>query len=157
MVALPFCHITLKTQKPLPSAYPQTPKTIGDHLRKRRLDLNLLQKDIAQKLDVCEPSIYNWENNLAKPALRYIPKIIEFLGYVPFDTSNMSVGEKIVSYRRLLGLSQKKLAHRLGIDPSTLGRWERDKRQPPERVLKDLNTLLEENIRNESKMTKREV
>ncbi|MEE9214079.1 MAG: helix-turn-helix transcriptional regulator [Thermodesulfobacteriota bacterium] len=154
---MPFCHITLKTQKPLPSAYPQTPKTIGDHLRKRRLDLNLLQKDIAQKLDVCEPSIYNWENNLAKPALRYIPKIIEFLGYVPFDTSNMSVGEKIVSYRRLLGLSQKKLAHRLGIDPSTLGRWERDKRQPPERVLKDLNTLLEENIRNESKMTKREV
>jgi len=63
--------------------------------------------------------------------------IVEFLGYVPYDTSAISVGEKIVSYRKLLGLSQKRLAHQLGIDPSTLSKWERDKRQPPERLLKD--------------------
>jgi DNA-binding XRE family transcriptional regulator len=82
-VALPFCHITLKAQKPLPSAYPQTLKTLGDHLRKRRLDLKLLQKEVAQRLGVGESSVYNWENNLTKPALRYIPKIVKFLGYVP--------------------------------------------------------------------------
>ncbi len=70
MVALPFSHITLKTQKPLASAYPQTLKTIGDHLRKRRLDLNLLQKEVAQKLGVCDPSIYNWENNLLTPSMK---------------------------------------------------------------------------------------
>ena len=56
---------------------------------------------------------------------------------MPFDTSAKTTGEKIVVYRRLLGLSQKKLACHLGIDPSTLGKWERDKRQPPERLLKD--------------------
>ena len=137
-VALPFCHITLKTKKPLPSAYPRTLKTLGDHLRKRRLDLNLLQKEVAQKIGVGETSVYNWENNLAKPALRFIPRIIEFLGYVPFDTSNLSAGERIVVYRRLLGISQKKLAHRLGIDPCTLSKWERDKRKPPENVLKEV-------------------
>ncbi len=126
-VALPFCHITLKTQKPLPIVYPRTLKTLGNHLRKRRLDLNLLQKDVAQRLGVCDPSVYNWENNITKPAIKYIPKIIEFLGYVPFDTSTLSVGERIVVYRRLLGLSQKELASRLGIDPCTLSKWERDK------------------------------
>ncbi|MFQ5965235.1 MAG: helix-turn-helix domain-containing protein [Candidatus Scalinduaceae bacterium] len=143
--ALPFCQIRLKAQKPLPSAYPQTIKTLGDHLRKRRLDLKLLQKDVAQKLGVGETSVYNWENNLTKPALRYIPKIIEFLGYVPFNTSNLSVGERIVVYRKLHGLSQKKLAHKLDIDPCTLSKWERDKRKPSERLLKDLTAFFTPN------------
>ncbi len=88
-VALPFCHITLKTQKPLPSAYPQTLKTLGDHLRKRRFDLDLLQKEVAQKIGVGESTIYNWENNLTKPALRYIPKIVKFLGYESYDPPTM--------------------------------------------------------------------
>ncbi len=135
---MPFCHITLKTQKPLPSAYPRTLKTLGDHRREKRLDLKILQKEVAQKLGVGESSIYNWENNLTKPALRYTPKIIEFLGYAPFDTSTLSVGERIVVYRKLHGLSQKKLAHQLGIDPCTLSKWERGKRRPSERFLKDL-------------------
>ncbi len=133
------CHITLKTQKPLQSAYPRTLKTLGDHLRKRRLDLKLLQKEVAQKLSVCVPSIYSWENNLAKPAIKFIPKIIEFLGYVPFDTKAKSIGEKIVAYRHLLGLSQKKLACHLDIDPCTLSKWERNKRRPSEIFLEDLN------------------
>ncbi len=107
-------------------------------MRKRRLDLKLLQKEVAQKIGASESTIYNWENNLSMPAIKYIPKIIEFLGYVPFDTSTLSVGEKIVAYRQLLGLSQKELANQLGIAPSTLGCWERDKRQPPERVLKEI-------------------
>ncbi|MBC8554505.1 MAG: helix-turn-helix transcriptional regulator [Candidatus Brocadiales bacterium] len=135
---MPFSHIILNAQKPLPSAYPRTLKTLGDHLRKKRLDLELLQKDAARKLGVCEPSIYNWENNLAKPAIKYIPTIIEFLGYVPFDTSTLSVGEKIVVYRKLLGLSQRKLAHNLGIDPCTLSKWEMNKRSPSKRFLEDL-------------------
>ncbi len=131
----------MEIQKPLSSAYPHTLKTLGDHLRKRRLDLKLLQKEVAQRLEVGKTSVFNWGNNLAMPALKYIPKIIEFLGYVPFDTSNLYVGEKIVIYRKLLGLSQKKLAHRLGIDPSTLANWEKNKCQPPERILKDLTTF----------------
>jgi DNA-binding transcriptional regulator YiaG len=93
---------------------------------------------VAQKIGVGESSVYNWENNLTKPALRYIPKIIEFLGYTPNDTPTKTTGEKITACHRLLDLSRKKLAHRLGIDPSTLGKWERDKQQPPEGVLKDL-------------------
>ncbi len=49
------------------------------------------------------------ENNLLTPSIKYILKIIEFFGYVSFDTSTMSVVEKIVAHHQLPGLNQEKL------------------------------------------------
>ena len=63
-----------------------------------------------------------------------IQRIIEFLGYVPQYATPRTSGERIVTARRLLGLTQKKLARRLGIDPSTLGRWERGEGRPSKRL-----------------------
>lgn len=111
--ALPFCHISLKGKKPLPEAYPQ-----GDHLRKRRLDLKLLQKEVALILGGEEATTWNWENNRSSPKLHNIPKIVEFLGYVPFDGKPKTLGKRIIHYRRLYGITQKELAHRLGADPN---------------------------------------
>ena len=128
--ALPFCHIRLRAHRPLPSAYPQVLYTLGDHLRKKRLDLKLLQKEVALILGVEEATIWNWENNRSSPQLHYIPRIVEFLGYMPFEPPPRTPGERIVKYRRLSGITQKELAHRLGVDPSTLARWERDKGKP---------------------------
>ena len=78
-VALPFYKVTLRAKKRLSAAYPKELKTIGDHMRKRRLDLNLMQKDVAEGLGVSECSIWNWENNRNMPQLRYINKIKDFL------------------------------------------------------------------------------
>jgi DNA-binding transcriptional regulator YiaG len=62
---LPFCKLTLTAPKPLLSkAYPEYLQTIGDHLRRKRLDLKLYQKDVAQILGLDTTSIWNWENNL---------------------------------------------------------------------------------------------
>jgi hypothetical protein len=44
---LPFCYKTLTTKRPSEKPYSKELKTIGEHLRKRRLDLNLFQKDVA--------------------------------------------------------------------------------------------------------------
>jgi DNA-binding XRE family transcriptional regulator len=88
-----------------------------------------------------ESTIWNWENNYATPSLSYIPNIIKFLGYVPFNTSCNTLREKIVTSRKLLGLSQRKYARFIGIDPSTLGRWERGKSTPSPNKLKKLNLL----------------
>ncbi len=145
-VALPSSQIVLKAKKPLPSTYPKTIKTLGDHLRKRRLDLDLLQKDVAKMIGVCEQSICNWEKNLAKPAIKYIPKIIKLLDYIPFDTSTISIGQKIILYRKLNGLTQKMLACQLDIDPSTLRKWERDKSKPCGKLLKDLTAFFKSYI-----------
>jgi len=140
--ALPFCKVTLKAKKPLPSYYPKKLITLGDHLRKKRLDLKLFQKQVAEKLGVEESTLWNWENNWSSPSLYYIPKIINFLGYIPDCIKPKTLGEKIVIYRQLHGITQKELAHRLGIDPGTLGRWERNESQPNEKLLEKLNTLL---------------
>jgi DNA-binding XRE family transcriptional regulator len=110
-------------------------KTLGDHLKKRRLDLKLLQKDVAKIIDVEEATIWNWENNYTSPNLHYIPRVIEFLRYVPFNGQVKTLGEKIIRYRQLLGITQKELAKSLGIDPGTLGRCERNEGRPLKRHL----------------------
>jgi len=58
---LPFCHARLSARRPKKSAYPQELKTIGDYIRKRRLDLRLFQRQVAQLLGVDVDSICHWE------------------------------------------------------------------------------------------------
>ncbi len=89
----------------------------------------------------------NWEKHYTEPQLCLLPKIIEFLGYDPRTKhKSKSIGEQIIQYRRENGLSKRKMARILGIDPSTLGRWERDEYLPEGklkiRVAPFLRTLL---------------
>ena len=88
-------------------------------MRKKRLDLNLSQPQVAKIINVTTDSITNWELNRGKPILALIPKIISFLGYTPIVNENL-----IKSYRIQNGLSQKELARILEIDPTTLSRIE---------------------------------
>ncbi len=81
--ALPFCHVRLRAQKPLPPAHPRELRTLGDHLRKRRLDLGLLQSEVAERLAVDETTIYNWERHRTQPARQLVPRILRFVGYTP--------------------------------------------------------------------------
>jgi transcriptional regulator with XRE-family HTH domain len=114
-------------------------ETFGDHLRKKRLDLKLLQKDVARIIGVDEASVHNWERDLRKPSIAIIPKILKFLGYVPFEITTGSLEEKIKTQRRILGLSQKALAKRLKIDPGTLARLEKGKGRPTKEFLQTLS------------------
>jgi len=138
---LPFCHLTLKAKKPLPPAYPQAIETLGDHLRRKRLNLKLLQKEVASRIGVDDVSIYNWENNRVNSSVPFIPKIIEFLGYIPYKTTSDSLEEEIVNYRRNHGLPQKRLAHLLGVDPRTLRSWEEGKHWPQKRLFDKLSSI----------------
>jgi len=92
--------------------------------------LRLLQREVADKLGCDEATVHNWEINRTSPQLRFIPRIIQFLGYMPDDTQVEGLGQQIVAARRRLGLSQRELARRLVVDPSTLGRWERNEGRP---------------------------
>jgi len=55
-------------------------RTLGDHLRKERLDRGLQQKDVASALSVDTDTIYNWENNRTVPARRMTDRIAKFIG-----------------------------------------------------------------------------
>jgi len=103
--------------------------TLGDHIRKRRLGLKMLQRDVGKQLGVDKTSVFNWEGNRSSPEIRYIPAIIQFLGYNPLPAGK-TVAEQLVRQRSSLGLSQKESAKRLDVDPGTLVRWERGEREP---------------------------
>jgi transcriptional regulator with XRE-family HTH domain len=108
---------------------PIVPQTVGDHIRKRRLGLKMFQKDVAAEIGVDVTSIRNWETNAATPEVRYMPAIIGFLGFNPLPEAR-SWGERLVSCRTAFGISQKEAAHRIGVDPGTLAKWERGEREP---------------------------
>ena len=133
-IKLLFCHFTLKAQKPLPKAYPRELRTIGDHLRKKRLDLNLFQKDVAKIIRVDKTTIYNWENNRSSPEIKFIPRIIEFLGYAPYDNNPKTLGERIKLLRQSLGITGRELAKELGIHPDTIYGWEKGEHKPSKKL-----------------------
>jgi DNA-binding transcriptional regulator YiaG len=47
--------------------YPKNPRNFGEILRKRRMDLGLTMKNIAEKTGVSETTVYNWEIRNKKP------------------------------------------------------------------------------------------
>ena len=113
--------------------------TIGDHLRKRRLDLGLLQREVAKEIGVTKCTIQYWETNRVTPALRFRSKIAIFLGYeYNADSKYESSGEKVRAYRERLGLSRKRLASLIGTDRSNITGWETEKHQP---TLKSLDLI----------------
>lgn len=94
---MPICNIQLKAKKPNKKPYPKELVTYGDHLRTKRLDLNLFQPQVAKIINVTTDSITNWELNRNEPNLNQIPKIILFLGYKPDIVENPIKKYRIVS------------------------------------------------------------
>ncbi len=82
------------------------------------------------RLGVDECTYHNWETSRTTPAIQFIPRIIAFLGYTPWDGKARTQGERLRAYRWVRGLSQKEMAGLLGVDPGTLARKERGKGRP---------------------------
>jgi DNA-binding transcriptional regulator YiaG len=142
---LPSCHLRLKAAKP--KAYPVDPKTIGDHLKKRRHELGLFQAEAASQLGVGEFTLLTWEKGQATPSVRMLPRIISFLGYDPHPAPT-TLGERIAVKRRLLGLSRDRLAKQLGVDEATLSKWESGQARPHGSRLHELTTFLDSTAAN---------
>jgi DNA-binding transcriptional regulator YiaG len=115
--------------KPKDKAYPIEIRTLGDHIRQRRLDVGLRQAGVAAEIGICESTIMRWETNRAEPETRYVPRIIEFLGYCPYRPT-ASFREWLRQCRAAWGLSQEALAQALSVDESTVAHWERGDHRP---------------------------
>ena len=119
---LPCLPVTLKCLKPKETDF--EPHTLGEHIRKRRLELGLTQKDAAKQLDCCWSALLNWEKGKRQPSMKSIPAIIAFLDYDP-SPKPTNLSQQLAAVRREMGWSIKHAAARLGVDPGTWGRWER--------------------------------
>ena len=102
---------------------------MGQHLKKRRVELGLFQRDLRKRFKLEKETYANWEKDRCAPAMKHWPSIIAFLGFDP-SPMPLTLGEKLLSYRRTQGVSRKALAETLGVDEGTLWRWETDERKP---------------------------
>ena len=139
---LPFCQLTIKVSHPKKVGYPKTLLTIGDHIRKRRLDLGLFQREAAAKIGVDKTSILNWETRGIKPEVQYHARIITFLGYNPLPEPK-GLPARLIWARSSRGMSRVTCARMLGVDPTTLAGWETGRRKPVGRYLDILKKLFE--------------
>jgi len=119
---LPYTRVTLKSLIPKPHDY--MPISLGEHIKKMRLQLELLQKDVARQLGVSLWTVINWENGLSEPPVRAMPAIFQFLGYNPFPKPK-TVSQRLLAKWREKGWSIKEAAGLLGVDPGTWASWER--------------------------------
>jgi len=122
--------------------------TLGDHVLKRRLDLKLDRQQTAEIIGTDKLSIANWEHNRSGPRPRYLPKIIDFLGYTPKDLFTVKTfGEKIRFYRQIHGLTQKEMANKIGINTSTIMYLENEKHRPTKKLVTKITACIQDNFK----------
>ncbi len=103
--------------------YPKHPRTIAEHILKRRCEQELFQKDVGEQIGVSARTIMNWEKGYSEPDIRFFPAILAFLEYDPYPEPK-TLGEKIIIWRQQNGVTRKSLARRLGIDEAALAKRE---------------------------------
>jgi len=59
------------------------PKTLGDFLRKKRVEAGLSQCQVAEIVGVSTETIKMWEHNKTKPTGRFRQSAVAFLGIDP--------------------------------------------------------------------------
>jgi len=140
---LPFTSLRLAGRRPreLPRGYPVSPGTLGEHLRRRRLDLGLTQRILADRWGVRSETIAAWELGRTKPGIRQVGRIVAFLEGDPVAHSATLSGW-LLAIRRRLGLTQADLAARLGQDEKQVCRWERGQRTPHSAIVGRIDLAL---------------
>jgi transcriptional regulator with XRE-family HTH domain len=135
MDAVPFCgwaRLTVKAQKLKDSS--EEPQTLGEHLKKRRRELGLLQREAAERMGIGTDTYANWENGRTKPVAAQFRPVVEFLGYDPTPEAK-TLRERLEIKRRTLGATFDQMAKHLGWDRATLTRYLKGTwRMPPARA-----------------------
>jgi transcriptional regulator with XRE-family HTH domain len=55
------------------------PQTLGEQIKKRRLELGLSQKDVGKMLCVTSFTVLNWEKGKTEPLGRLMRRILDFM------------------------------------------------------------------------------
>ena len=132
---MPFCRQTPLTLKALRAKdYCENPHTLGEHLKKRRRELRLFQKEAANRMGVGTDTYANWRKGKTEPVASQFRPVVAFLGYDPMPAPT-TLAARLQAKRRTLGVTFSQVAWYLGWNSGTLarylnGRW----RMPPDRA-----------------------
>ena len=123
-----------------PEELVKEPVTLGEHLRRRRLELGLYQKEVAIQIGVTTSTIWNWEHGWIID-LRHIPRVIEFLGYNPIPCPD-DIVERLAWYKQVNGLTLELLGAEMGRDPEQLADWLNGRHKPCRRNREEVELFL---------------
>jgi transcriptional regulator with XRE-family HTH domain len=154
---LPICnrtvHVARRDISPVwTRSFPvaKQPKTLGQHLRKKRFDSGMRQAQVAKRLDISDRTLSSWECDRIYPTWEYWPRIVAYLGYDPFTEPSLgsrkcnetrgvafsslknpvTLGQKLVKRRLETRKNRAQTARKMGVSLKTLTAWERDCRTP---------------------------
>jgi transcriptional regulator with XRE-family HTH domain len=96
--------------------------TLGEHLRRRRRELGLLQREAAERMGVSAETVGSWEKGKTRPVPAQFRPVVAFLGYDP-ASAPQTLAERVEAKQRSLGASLAQVARHLGWDPSSLTRY----------------------------------
>ena len=136
-------QIELESDRPRDVAYPKTLTTIGDHLRKARLDKGLSQPKVAEIIGVLTDTITTWELNQHAPGINHMKAVINFIGYNPYWKDDGTLREKFKAKRYAEGLTFKKAAKIVGCDKHTLQLFEGNMRKTSEETRRKINVFVQ--------------
>jgi DNA-binding XRE family transcriptional regulator len=125
------------------------PQTLGGHIRKRRLDLGLLQIEVVAMIGVSENTVWNWEHGTEKE-LKHIPTIIAFLGHVLRKCPGDTLG-RLAHFKKIKGLSFKRFGPLMGRDPKQLPDRLSGRKAPIEKDCQKLQAFLDVTTKREQK------
>jgi transcriptional regulator with XRE-family HTH domain len=118
---LPDVPLTLKALRK--KDYSEDPQTLGEHLRTRRKELGLLQREAGERMGVSAETVANWEKNKTRPIIpSQFKPVVALLGYDP-SPAPRSLAERLEAKRRRLGITYDQVAQHLGWDPGSLRRY----------------------------------
>ena len=119
-------------------------ETVADKLRYARLTAGLHQDTLAAELGIDKATILRYENgqvaeeNMETEWLIKIALVCGMDKYFCCSPYHIFIiedaGKQIKQYRKSIGLTQKKLAAKLGVSETTVKRWEQKRNKPPKYV-----------------------
>lgn len=166
---LPFCErvVSAPRAKYLPLQnrgipVPREPKTIGEHLRKRRLELAIFQSQAARRLRVSTVTLSRWECDKVYPTWPQQPAVIAYLGFDPFNDpalgspksnetkdvafltheTHPNFGQIIIRHCIKMRKTRRQFAKELGLSPKTIWNWKTGRRHPSTALGKRIVALL---------------
>jgi transcriptional regulator with XRE-family HTH domain len=102
--------------------------TVGDEVRTARLDRELSQQEVCSMMSVSKGFVFEMENKKDNNYTIFaLQKAYQFLGKVP-ETLNLDksiLRGKLSIHRIKHGYTLKQLEQKIGLDKSTIGRFEK--------------------------------
>ena len=116
------------------------PRTLGDHLYQRRLELGFSQSAAGARCGVCRNAYRDYETDKWLPDHRTMPKVIRFLGFMPVPNAPAA---KLFLFRRALELTAMGFEHRFRISRYRLCLWETGQAEIDERIMTQVVALID--------------